>query len=268
MAQGRVIERGEFAPTEEGTPQGGVISPLLLNVALHGMEQAAGVRYRNSARSDAETVTGCPVLVRYADDYVAMCLSREQAEKVKAAACGHGWHREGCLQRGQDAKSSTSRRVLVPGVQHPPLRRQAGRETAHQTQPRIGQAVPERLTTDVRSLHGANAAAVFTRSTPSFGDGRPTTGAWCSSQVFTGLDHHVWHLTYRWAMPHAPEQVEGWVATRYFGMFNKSRQDRWVFGDRATGAYLTKFSWTKIVRHVPVHAGASPDDPGPGRVLG
>jgi RNA-directed DNA polymerase len=33
---------------------GGVISPCLLNVALHGMEHAAGVRYRNSARSDAE----------------------------------------------------------------------------------------------------------------------------------------------------------------------------------------------------------------------
>jgi RNA-directed DNA polymerase len=37
-----VIESGEFTPTEEGTPQGGVISPVLLNVALHGMEQAAG----------------------------------------------------------------------------------------------------------------------------------------------------------------------------------------------------------------------------------
>jgi RNA-directed DNA polymerase len=66
--QAGVIEKGRFAPTEEGTPQGGVISPVLLNVALHGMEQAAGVRYRNSARSDAETVRGSPVLVRYADD--------------------------------------------------------------------------------------------------------------------------------------------------------------------------------------------------------
>jgi RNA-directed DNA polymerase len=38
-----VLDRGQFAPTEEGVPQGGVVSPLLLNVALHGMEEAAGV---------------------------------------------------------------------------------------------------------------------------------------------------------------------------------------------------------------------------------
>ena len=37
-----VIEQGRLHRTEEGTPQGGVVSPVLLNVALHGMEQAAG----------------------------------------------------------------------------------------------------------------------------------------------------------------------------------------------------------------------------------
>src|SRR6478672_10510000 len=59
-----VVEQGRLHRTEEGTPQGGVISPVLLNVALHGMEQAAGVRYdpKGWVRADS------PVLVRYADD--------------------------------------------------------------------------------------------------------------------------------------------------------------------------------------------------------
>ena len=43
-----VIERGRFSPTEQGSPQGGVISPLLMNVALHGPEKAAGVRYHST----------------------------------------------------------------------------------------------------------------------------------------------------------------------------------------------------------------------------
>jgi RNA-directed DNA polymerase len=60
-----VIEGGTFSPTEEGVPQGGVISPLLLNVALHGMEQAAGVRYRRCGTYGAEAAADSPTLVRY-----------------------------------------------------------------------------------------------------------------------------------------------------------------------------------------------------------
>ena len=79
-----VIEKGRFAPTVEGTPQGGVISPALLNIALHGMEQAAGVRYRVLGSDAARVGRDSPVLVVYADDLLALCHSREQAEQVKA----------------------------------------------------------------------------------------------------------------------------------------------------------------------------------------
>jgi len=81
-----VFEPGKgFAPTEEGSPQGGVISPCLLNVALHGLEEAAGVRY---GPDGIRTAQGSPVLVRYCDDFVVCCHTRQQAEQVKARLAG------------------------------------------------------------------------------------------------------------------------------------------------------------------------------------
>src|SRR6266702_2341392 len=80
-----VFEAGKgFAPTGEGTPQGGVISPCLLNVALHGLEGAAGVRYRTTGVHAGETEPGSPVVIRYADDAAVLCYSQEQAQRVKA----------------------------------------------------------------------------------------------------------------------------------------------------------------------------------------
>jgi len=83
-----VIEDGIFTPTEEGTPQGGVISPLMMNVALHGLEEAAGVRYQTSGRHAGDTRPGSPIVVRYADDLVVCAHSREQAEQAKARLAG------------------------------------------------------------------------------------------------------------------------------------------------------------------------------------
>jgi RNA-directed DNA polymerase len=83
-----VVENGRLSRTEEGTPQGGVVSPVLLNVALHGMEQAAGVHYKTTGSDACLTAVGSPVLVRYADDLVVLCHSRDEALQVKARLAG------------------------------------------------------------------------------------------------------------------------------------------------------------------------------------
>ena len=73
-----MIDQGRFAPTEEGSPQGGVISPLLMNVALHGMEQAAGVRYIRTGTNAGTARPGSPVLIRYAD----LCRIRHKSANL------------------------------------------------------------------------------------------------------------------------------------------------------------------------------------------
>ena len=63
-----VMEEGVFKPTTIGTPQGGVVSPLLANIVLNHLDwqlHAAGLRF-----------------VRYADDFVVVCQSRQQAQEA------------------------------------------------------------------------------------------------------------------------------------------------------------------------------------------
>jgi len=82
-----------------------------------------------------------------------------------------------------------------------------------------------------------------------------------SSEVFAALDKHMWRLTYKWARHSHPNKSKHWVTARYFGTFNPTRRDKWIFGDRDSGAYLHKFAWTAIVRHQLVKGAASTDDP-------
>jgi RNA-directed DNA polymerase len=60
-----------------------VISPLLLNIAMHGLEKAAGVRYVKSDSHAGQTKADSPVVIRYADDLVALCHTQRHAEQVK-----------------------------------------------------------------------------------------------------------------------------------------------------------------------------------------
>lgn len=82
-----------------------------------------------------------------------------------------------------------------------------------------------------------------------------------STETFQSLDHYVWTLTYKWALYRHNHRSRRRIIARYFGLFHPTRRDRWVFGDRDSGAYLTQFAWTKIVRHDLVKGRASPDDP-------
>src|SRR5437870_3614671 len=72
------VEENVLYSTEAGTPQGGVISPLLANVALHGMESAIGVKH--NCRGE---IIGKRAIVRYADDFVCFCETKEDAERVQ-----------------------------------------------------------------------------------------------------------------------------------------------------------------------------------------
>jgi len=254
-----VFEAGKgFAPTEEGTPQGGVISPLLLNVAMHGLEEAAGVRYIASGVDAGDTQAGSPVVIRYADDLVALCHSQDQAQQVKERLAG--WLAPRGLVFNEDKTTIVhlDQGLDFLGVT---VRRYAGKLLIKPSKPAI-RRIRSRLAVEMRALRGSNAPAVLARITP-------ITRGWAtyyrgvvSKRVFSALDKYKWKLTYKWAKYNHPNKSKSWIVKRYFGQFNPARQDHWVFGHRDSGAYLPKLAWTPIVRHCMVTGTASPDDPG------
>ena len=66
------MEEGRYLDTISGTPQGGIVSPLLANIALHGMEEALGVKHNSNGE-----LIGKRSIVRYADDFLVFCESEE-----------------------------------------------------------------------------------------------------------------------------------------------------------------------------------------------
>ncbi|MBO0811649.1 MAG: group II intron reverse transcriptase/maturase [Microlunatus sp.] len=256
-----VIEKGHFVPTGEGTPQGGVVSPLLMNVALHGMEEAAGVRYRRTGRSAGATKPDSPVVVRYADDLVALCSSREQAEQVKARLAA--W----LEPRGLRFNEDKTRIVHLDdgfdflGFNVRRYSGNCGSKLLIKPSKAAVRRFRERLAAEMRSLLGTNVKAVISRLNPIIRGWSAYYRTVVSSTTFKRLDDYLWTLTYQWARRSHRNKPKRWIVDRYFGRFNRSRLDRWVFGDRDTGAYLLRFGWTKIIRHQLVPGWASPDDP-------
>src|SRR3954468_13510012 len=170
------IERGKgFAPTEEGTPQGGVISPLLLNVALHGLESAAGVRYITAGRNAGDIKAGSPVVIRYADDMIALCHSQRQAEQVQASLAE--WLAPRGLVFNEDKTAivplSTGFDFLGFNVRRYGAVLLINHQWRRSSESGNGSAA--------RCAHCADPMRrrSLPRSLPSSGGGRPTTGEWC-----------------------------------------------------------------------------------------
>jgi RNA-directed DNA polymerase len=160
-----VIEPGKgFAPTEEGTPQGGVISPLLLNVALHGLEGAAGVRYVAAGTHAGRVLADSPVLVRYADDLAVCCHSRQHAEQVKARLA------EWLAPRGLAFNEEKTRIVHLEHEGFDFLgfnvrRYQSGKLLIKPSKTAI-RRFRSRLATEMRALRGSNVEAVLATLVP------------------------------------------------------------------------------------------------------
>jgi RNA-directed DNA polymerase len=255
------VEKGKLTDTESGTPQGGVISPLLANIAFHGMETAVGVK--RITRGDN---TGKRALVRYADDFVVFCETEEDAYAAKADI--GVWLRK----RGLRLSEAKTRVVhLADGFdflgfnvrQYPtPETTRAGWKLLIKPSRNAVKRFKARMREEWQALNGINAIGVMARLNPIIRGWTNYYRTVVSKKAFARLDGWMFDKEVRWSRKLHPHKPWYWLRRKYWGKLNPQRQDLWVFGlaERGPGQRLLKLSWTPIVRHVLVKGRASPDD--------
>lgn len=172
-----------------------MISPLLMNVALHGLEEAAGVRYRQSASTAGTAQPGTPILVRYADDLVVCCHSQRQAQQVKTKLSA--WLTPRGLTFNEDKTKIVHLAEGFDFLGFNVRRYRNGKLIIRPSQTAV-RRIRKRLAAEVRSLRGSNASAVIARLTPVVRGWAAYYRGVVSSRIFSALDHYVWRLTYKW----------------------------------------------------------------------
>jgi RNA-directed DNA polymerase len=254
------MENGSLHETPAGTPQGGVVSPLLANIALHGLETILGVRYRkngwmgNSPRA----------VVRYADDFAVFCETKEDAEacipvleawlKDRGLTLAPEKTRITHVSEGFDFLGFNVRQYKVTTTR-------TGWKLLIKPSKRSVAALLEKLRREWRRLRGQNVPMVLRNLNPIIRGWANYFRIGVSSELFGKLDSWMFRKAWAFVSFLHPKKGAKWRKDRYWGRLNAKRMDNWVFGDTKVGGYLQKFAWFPIERHALVVGKASPDDP-------
>lgn len=252
------IEGELFQKTWQGTPQGGVISPLLANIALHGMEELLGIIYGKG--HDRKEYT----LVRYADDFVVFCMT--EAKAIQAWETIRKW----LLERGLELSEEKTRIAHITqgfdflgfNIRQYPSKVKRLRSILLIRPSKKSQ---QKIRDKIKAVWLANKTTPVDQLVSML---NPIIRGWTNyfrigvaKKIFAGLDRWMFHRAWRHAQRKHPNKSATWRVRRYWGKINLDRDDKWVFGEKKTGEYLLKFQWTRIQRHIIVKTAHSPDDP-------
>lgn len=262
------VHKGVFYNTKEGTPQGGIISPLLANIALHGLEKELGIKYKWSndkrKRDGGGWYNVTPrTYVRFADDFVILTESEEDATNAKEIT--EKWLSEKGLKL---SKEKTKISHLATGFdflgwtfrKYKTTSRKTGLITLIKPSQKSVKKVKKRIKEEFQKLKGVTHKEVICKLNPIIRGWSNYHNGAVSKEIFSHLDSYVYWKLQRWGRRKHSNKSHEWVNGKYFGKFCPGRDDNWVFGEE--GHYINKFAWTKIERHTLVTFDKSPDDPG------
>jgi RNA-directed DNA polymerase len=235
------VEAECFHDTDSGTPQGGVISPLLLNVALHGLQQKLGPEYG---------------YVRYADDFIVCASTRERIEAAQSTI------EEWLQPRGLTLHPEKTRIVHIDdgfNFLSFSIRRYGGKCLIKpQKEKVLAFLAAQRLwLNEHKQATAQNVIRHFNRTLPGWSNHYRHQ---VSKKVFAYVSHEICKMLWKWCLRRHPKKGKYWVARKYFG---SQGTVNWRF-QASSGVrtlYLFDVNSVPIERFVKVKGAASPDDP-------
>ena len=266
-----VVENGELFPTQVRTIQGGNISPLLINIALHGLETLIGKRFRRNGCTGFNS----PRVIRYADDIVI--LHRDEQIVRQCQELVSTWLRE----RGLELKPSKTRithtlKILegTPGfaflgfaIRHYPAGKTRsakdtrGRLLGYKTRivpsPEAIQRHVQQLRTIIKRHRHTTQEALIRLLNPVIIGWARYYACVGSARTFQGLDNRLYGMLRAWASYRHPNKGKRWIAPRYW---NFTTGHGWIFQPPHGELCLYRHGQTAIRRHVKVHGVRSPYD--------
>ena len=259
------VDNSVFNETEEGTPQGGVISPLLANIALHGMEGALGIKYRSNNRNISKYA-----LCRYADDFVIMCPTKEDAENLYPLLSDYLTERGLTLaedktrithaEDGFNFLGFNVRRYNATKCKKGQAPKQVKKLLIKPSKESV-KALRAKISEIFGNAKGANAEALIGRINPII---IGTANYWkpvVAKESFVQIDHYTWEKVKRWINRSHPNKNWIWKRERYIKPDKMGQsKNNWIFTDPVKGMQIRKMAWTEIKRHTLVAHDNSPFD--------
>jgi RNA-directed DNA polymerase len=249
------VEQNVLFPTEYGTPQGGIASPVLANLALDGLEILLKKRYPKAHRAKVN-------LVRYADDFIVTGASQELLEReVKPLV--HAFLQERGLELSLEKTKITHIKDGFDFLGFN-VRKFRGRPLSQPAKKNV-----HRFLDDIRASIKTNLALAAGRLIAML---NPKIRGWAnfyrhaaSKKTFRYVDSEIYKTLWRWAARRHPNKTNRWIKSKYF---NTVGLRNWVFSGKVEGRNgeirtirLYSASSTPIVRYVKVQGKANPFDP-------
>ncbi len=273
-----VMDGPTLFPTEEGTPQGGVISPLLANIALHGLEEAVKSSFPAEMRVNGERLQGRPQVVRYADDFVILHHDLGVVEKANQIAAdwltgmglelkpgktriAHTLREHECEQPGFDFLGFTVRHLPCGKTHSAKVGGGGGYKKSVSYRGYRTSIRPSKQSVKNHEQHLRKLIQVHNAQEQSkliLALNRVVAG-WSnyfrsvpSTETFAKVDHHLFLKLLRWAIRRHPNKPARWTVRKYW----HPERGKWTFA--ANDFVLRKHAKTRIQLHIPVNGGASP----------